>query len=174
MTMLKPDRVMPALEPVRAELLRRAAADAQRLIAEANDEAASIVERAYDTARQMAENARAAGESAGEMASAEEGAALRRTLRRQLLAAQNNVYRQWRRRGTEAVLALRDDPDYSRWLEMLRGTAKAALGADAQLADSPAGGIVAHLGNRQLDLSLSAIAARALDRLAPEADGLWS
>ena len=74
----------------------------------------------------------------------------------------------------EAVLRLRDEPDYSRWRDLLRGNASAMLGADAQVKDDPGGGIVAQLGHRRVDLSLSAIAQRALDRIAPEVDGLWS
>ena len=174
MTALKAERVVPALQPVRAEILRRVAADAERLIADARDEATRIVEQARETARQITETARVAGESAAALVVAEQGAALERTLRRELLAAQDNAYQQWRRRGTEAVLRLRDEPVYPRWRDLLRGNASAVLGADAQMIDDPDGGVVAQLGHRQMDLSLSAIAERALDRIAPEVDGLWS
>ena len=66
------------------------------------------------------------------------------------------------------------NPITQRWRDLLRGNASAMLGADAQVNDDPGGGIVAQLGHRRVDLSLSAIAQRALDRLAPEVDGLWS
>jgi vacuolar-type H+-ATPase subunit E/Vma4 len=174
MTALKAERVMPALQPVRAEILRRAAADAEQLIADARDEATRIIEQAREMERQITETARAAGESAAALIVAEQGAALERSLRHELLAAQDNAYQQWRRRGTQAVLRLRDEPDYSRWRDLLRGNASAVLGADAQVKDDPGGGIVAQLGHRRVDLSLSAIAQRALDRIAPEVDGLWS
>lgn len=174
MTALKAERVLPALAPVRAEILRGAADDAEQMIADARQEAARIVEQGRETAQQITETARAAGEAAAASVAAEQGAALERRLRRELLVAQDNAYRQWRRRGTEAVLRLRDEPDYPGWRDLLRGTASAVLGADAQVKDDPDGGVVAQLGHRRMDLSLSALAERVLDRLAPEVDGLWS
>ena len=105
MSALKAERVMPALQPVRAEILRRAAADAERLIADAQDEATRIIEQARETERQITETARAAGESAAALIVAEQGAALERSLRRELLSAQGNAYQQWRRRGTRGGAA---------------------------------------------------------------------
>jgi vacuolar-type H+-ATPase subunit E/Vma4 len=174
MTALKADRVMPALEPVRAELLRRAGADAQQMVADAEGEATRILKRAHDTARRVIEQARAAGESAAAAVVAEQGTALRRGLRRELLTTQDNAYQQWRRLGRQAVLRLRDEPGHSQRRDMLRKTAYAVLGADARVSDAPDGGVVAELDHRRLDLSLSAIAERALDRIAPEVDGLWT
>ena len=45
MTALKAERVLPALAPVRAEILRGAADDAEQMIADARQEAARIVEQ---------------------------------------------------------------------------------------------------------------------------------
>jgi vacuolar-type H+-ATPase subunit E/Vma4 len=174
MTAPQADRVMPTLRPVCDELLRRAGADAQRVIDDAHDEASRIVAQARDTARQVVQTARAATQAAAAALIADEAAAFRRAMRRDLLAAQDDVYQQWRRSAAHAVLSLRDQPEYPRWRDMLTRSAPATLGANARVVDDPAGGIVAQADNRRIDLSLSAIAARALDRIAPEADGLWA
>jgi vacuolar-type H+-ATPase subunit E/Vma4 len=174
MTAPQADQVMPALRPVCDELLRRAGADAQRVIDHAHDEASRIVEEARDTAGQVVQTARAAGQAAAAALIADEAAAFQRAMRRDVLAAQDDVYQQWRRGAAHAVLGLRDEPEYPRWRDTLARSAPAILGADARVVDDPAGGIIAQAGNRRIDLSLSAIAARALDRIAPEADGLWA
>ena len=174
MTTSQTDRVMPALQPVAAELLRRADAEAQQVIADAQDEANRIVEQARATAQQITETARDAGQATTAALVAEETAAVRRAMRRDVLVAQDAVYRQWRRHAAEAVQRLRNEREYPRWRDALQRAASAALGPDARVIDNPAGGIAAQLCNRQIDLSLPAIAARALDRLAPEAEGLWS
>lgn len=174
MSTIKSDRVESALRPVRAELLRRAAADADRVLADARSAAERVVANAQINARAVTEKARAAGEAAGVRAAAADAAALRRELRREVLTAQDDAYRQWRRRGSEAVLRLRDDPGYAGWQDALRQIAGAALGEGAQVTEAPEGGVVAERGRRRLDLSLTAIAARALDQIAPTVDGLWS
>lgn len=174
MTALKADRVMPALERVRAELLRRARGDAERVIADAQREADRIIAEASDTARTVAEKACAAGEAAGTRAAAAEMASLRRALRQEVLSAQDDAYRRWRQHAVEAVLRLREEPNFATWQGALRKTARVALGDDARVVEDPDGGVVAELGRRRLDLSLPAIAERALDQIAPQADGLWS
>ena len=168
------DALSPTLQPVRAELLSRAAADADRVIADARQEAARIIEQGRDKARQLTEKARATGEAAGASAAAEQEATLRRALRREVLAAKGNAYQQWRRRAREAVLRLRDEPDYPRWCQVLRGAAAAVLGDGAEVTDHPDGGVMAQVGSRRLDLSLPAIADRALDEIAADTDELWS
>lgn len=168
------DALSPTLQPVRAELLSRAAADADRVIAEARQEAARILEQGHDKARQLTEKARATGEAAGFALAAEQQAALRRALRRDVLAAKDNGYQQWRRHAREAVLRLRDEPEYPRWCETLRGAAAGVLGDGAEVTDHPDGGVVAQLGCRRVDLSLPAIADRALDEIAADIDELWS
>lgn len=174
MSALDPDQMSPVLEPVRAELLRRANADAQRVIAEAESEAQHLVEEANRTADQMLHRARTAGEAAGARLAASEEAALRRSLRRDVLAAQDEAYRSWRRRAGEAVLQLRDDPSYPRWKRALVDRARATLGDDAQVVEDTGGGVRAESGRRRIDLSLSAIASHAVDEIAPEVDDLWS
>ena len=91
-----------------------------------------------------------------------------------MLAARRDIYQQWCRRGTEAVLRLRDDPAYPHWAAALRAAAQATLGADAQLSEHPTGGVVAEAGQRSIDLSLAGIAARVLDDTTAQLDEPWS
>ncbi|MBX7431085.1 hypothetical protein JDV09_03020 [Mycobacterium sp. Y57] len=174
MSGLDPDRAAAALGPVRAELLRRANADAEKVIAAAQSDAQRVVEEATRTANQMLDRARAAGKAAGARLAANEEVALRRGLRRDVLAARDGAYRLWRQRAGEAVLALRDDPRYPQWRAALVDIAHATLGDDAQVTEDATGGVHAEKDSRRIDLSLSAIATRTVDEAAAEAESLWS
>ncbi len=174
MSALNAAKAMTALQPVRRQMLERARADAEREIGAAQQEAERILAEARDQAAQLAETARAAGRDAAATVIAQRRAALQRELRGALLAARRDVYQQWCRHGTEAVLRLRDDRDYPRWLAALRETARAALGADARLIEHPTGGVVAEDGQRRIDLSLAGIAAQVLDDITGRLDESWS
>jgi vacuolar-type H+-ATPase subunit E/Vma4 len=174
MSALSAEKAMAALQPVRRHLLECARADAEREIAEAEEEAQRVLAAARDQAAQLAETASAAGRAAAETVSAQRRAALRRELRGAVLAARRDIYQQWCRRGSEAVLRLRDDPAYPHWATALRAAAQATLGADAQLREHPTGGVVAEAGQRYIDLSLAGIAARVLDDTTAQVDELWS
>ncbi len=173
MSALNAEKAMAALLPMRRHLLECARADAEREIAQVEQEAQRILADARDQAAQLAETARAGGRAAAETVSAQRRAALQRELRGAVLAAQRDVYQQWCRRGTEAVLRLRDDPAYPQWAAALRATAQAMLGADAQLREHPAGGVVAESGQRCIDLSLAGIAARVLDDTTAQGGESW-
>jgi vacuolar-type H+-ATPase subunit E/Vma4 len=174
MSALNAEKAMAALQPVRRRLLECARADAEREIAEAQQEAQHVLAAARNQAAQLAETARAAGRAAAETVSAQRRAALQRELRGAMLAARRDIYQQWCRRGTEAVLRLRDDPAYPHWATALRAAAQATLGADAQLREHPTGGVVAEAGQRCIDLSLAGIAARVLDDTTAQPDEPWS
>ncbi|MGO9151830.1 hypothetical protein [Mycobacterium sp.] len=174
MSALNAVKAMEALQPMRRHLLECARADAEREIAEAEQEAQRVLAEARNQAAQLAEAARAAGRAAAETVSAQRRAALQRELRGAVLAAQRDIYQRWCRRGTEAVLRLREDPAYPRWAAALRATAQATLGADAQLREHPTGGVVAEAGQRCMDLSLAGIAARVLDDTTAQVDEPWS
>ncbi|MGO9035989.1 hypothetical protein [Mycobacterium sp.] len=174
MSALNTEKAVAALQPVRRHLLECARADAEREIAEAEQEAERVLAAARNQAAQLAEAARAAGRAAAETVSAQRRAALQRELRGAVLAAQRDIYQRWCRRGTEAVLRLREDPAYPRWAAALRATAQATLGAGAQLREHPTGGVVAEAGQRCMDLSLAGIAARVLDDTTAQVDEPWS
>lgn len=174
MTALRTERVATALAPVRAQILRRARSDAEQVLADARNDAARICEQADDEARHLTDAARQAGEAAAASLLDAQSAAIERTLRRELLVAQDEAYNQWRRRAAEAVLRLRNDPEYPRWRDVLSGTARELLGSDARVTEAAEGGVIAESGRRRVDLSLSAVAERALDRMARHVAGLWS
>ena len=173
MSALNVEKAMAALQPLRRRLLECARADAEREIAEAEREAQRVLAEARNQA-QLAETARAAGRAAAETVSAQRRAALQRELRGAVLAARRDIYQRRCRRGTEAVLRLRDDPAYPHWAAALRAAARATLGADAQLREHPTGGVVAEAGQRCVDLSLAGIAARVLDDTTAQVGEPWA
>jgi vacuolar-type H+-ATPase subunit E/Vma4 len=160
---LNAEKATVALQPVGRSLLDCARTDAEREIAEAQREAERIVAAARAEAARLAEKAHVAGQEAAKTVSAQRRAVVQRELRGAVLAARYDMYQRWCRRGTEAVLRLRDDPAYPRWAAALRAVAQETLGADAQLREQPTGGVVAEAGQRCIDLSLAGIAARVLD-----------
>ncbi len=174
MSALNTEKAMAALQPMRRHLLESARADAEREIAEAEQEAQRVIAEAHNQAAELAETARAAGRAAAETVSAQRLAALQRELRGAVLAAQRDIYQRWCRRGTEAVLRLRDDPAYPQWAAALRAAAQATLGPDAQLREDPTGGVMAEAGQRRIDLSLAGIAARVLDDTTAQEGEPWS
>lgn len=174
MSALNAEKAMAALQPMRRHLLECARADAEREIAEAQQEVQRVLAEAHNQAAQLAETARAAGRAAAETVRAQRRAALQRELRGAVLAARRDIYQRWCRRGTEAMLRLRDDPAYPHWATALRAAAQATLGADAQLREHPTGGVVAEAGQRCIDLSLAGIAARVLDDTTAQLDEPWS
>lgn len=174
MITLDTNRVRDALVPLRAELLNRAAADAEATLAQANAEARAVLEAAEREAGAMLDDARAAGAAEAAAAKATERARTRRAHQSAIFAARRNAYEQLGRRATDAVRALRDEPGYPALRTRLASRAADILGADAVVTEDPAGGIVAQAAGRRLDLSLTAFAARALERVDGGVDGLWS
>ncbi|MGE7434262.1 hypothetical protein [Kitasatospora sp. NPDC001175] len=161
-----------ALEPVRAELLRVARADAEALLAAARRDAAEAVAVARAKAETIVESARSEGTAEGEKAKSEELARARRQAGAAELAVRGEAYAQLRRRVTERLRERYEtDPAIG---EGLRARARRLLGPDAQLTEHPEGGVVASVPGRRVDLGLPALAARALDRVSVEAETLWA
>ena len=174
MITLDTTRVRDALAPLRAELLQRAAADAEATLAQANAEARDVLEAAEREAHDILDAARAAGAAEAAAGQATERARTRRAHQSAAFAAQRHAYEQVGRRATDAVRRLRDEPGYPAMRTRLAARAAEILGADAVVTEDAAGGIVAEVAGRRLDLSLTAFAARALDRVEGGLDGLWS
>ncbi len=80
-------------------------------------------------------------------------------------------YEELRRRVAAAVGRLAEDP-------ALRGRLVAAvwarLGPDATVLDAAGGGVVGVAAGRRIDLSLAAVAERAVDALGGEVRALWA
>jgi vacuolar-type H+-ATPase subunit E/Vma4 len=70
--------------------------------------------------------------------------------------------------------ALAETAEYEALRARLADRAREQLGPQALLVESPDGGIVASAGNERVDLSLPALADRALERSGPEVAALWT
>jgi vacuolar-type H+-ATPase subunit E/Vma4 len=160
-----------SLKPVRDSLLGTAETDAATVLGEAAAEASRLEDDARQHAKEILDEARAQGEADARLVLARARAAAQRTARSAELGAQRAVYEQLRRRVHESLTDLRDDPK-------LRATltthALTELGPATVVRDDPAGGVVAKAPGRYLDLSLSTLADQALDRVAPDLEGLWA
>lgn len=163
-----------ALGPVRAALLAAARADAAKVVQEAESQRDELLARARRTADELVAAARAAGEADASATLAARIAQSRREARRSVLIAQRDLYDELRRRCRAAASALAGTPEYEAMRRRLVDEARQELGPEATIGDSPDGGIVATAGSERVDLSLPALADRALDRSGPEVAGLWT
>jgi hypothetical protein len=163
-----------ALDPVRTALLAAARVDAAGVLRQAESQRRELLERARSTAEDLVADARAAGEATATATVAVRLAQSRREARRSALAAQRELYDELRRRCRSAASALSATAEYQGLRRQLVDNARRQLGPDAVVEESPYGGIVASAGTERVDLSLPALADRALDRSGPEVTGLWT
>ena len=170
----QPDPVDAELEPVRAVLLAAARADAAAVLAAADENAAATVAAAQAQVTDLVAAARREGAADAAAMLAADRARGRREARRIELSARQEVWDQLRARARAAVMALRDDPEYGRLRDQLVTRARQLAGPDAVVSDPLEGGVVAVAAGRRWDLSLPALAERALDALGPEVDRLWT
>ncbi|MEI8406606.1 MULTISPECIES: V-type ATP synthase subunit E family protein [unclassified Kribbella] len=163
-----------ALDPVRSALLAAAHADAAAVRLKAQRQKDELLADARRTSAGMLAAARTDGQADATAAVAARMADSRREARRTVLAAQRELYDELRRRCRTAATGLAEEPDYAELRQQLVEAARAWLGTDAMVTDSPDGGVVASVGSRRLDLSLPALAERALDRSSVEVTALWT
>ncbi|MFH8680755.1 hypothetical protein [Streptomyces lydicus] len=161
------------LGPVRAALLRAAREEADRLRADARRDAAAVLAAAHAQAGALLREARRQGEAEGSRAAAAAVARARRTSRNDLLEAKARVRDALRRRVAEQVRQCRNEPTWAAARDRLVRRVRLALGADATVSEHPEGGVVGTAPGRTVDLSLDAMAARALDRAGAEIESLW-
>ena len=162
-----------ALDPVRAALLADARRDAARLLAAADAEVEAIRRRTAEECDRIRRVARARGEADAQETLAAERAHARRRSRSIVLRARGEVYQELRRRVREAATALRGTTGYPALHARLVEEARAAVGADAQVRETP-DGVVAEAHGRRAVLSLTAVAEGVLDRMGPDLERLWS
>ena len=163
-----------ALEPVRAALLAAARADAAAVLAAADEDAAAALAVAQAQVAGLAETARSEGAAdAGAMLAADRARG-RREARRIELAARREVWDQLRDRARAAVAALRTDPAYDGLRDRLAARARQLAGPGAEVSEPAEGGVVAVAAGRRWDLSLPALAGRAVESLGPEVERLWA
>jgi len=148
-----------------AEAIRRAGeSHAERIIAQARADAASLIERRCAAAERLA-----ALEARDRLAE------VRAHARATVLRAQQGVLSEARASVHAVVRELVGDPRLDRRLERLAADAHERL-ADAgpvELTQTPDGGFVARAGSREIDCSLRAQVDRCLDAMAAELEQLW-
>lgn len=162
-----------ALDPVRAALLADARRDAARLRAAADAEVEAIRRRSAEECDRIRRDARARGEAEAQETLDAERARARRRSRTVVLRARGEVYQELRRRVREAAGALRGASDYPALHARLVEEARAAVGADARVTETPDGVVAEARGHRAV-LSLTAVAEDVLDRMGPDLERLWS
>ncbi|WP_432193151.1 hypothetical protein [Streptomyces sp. bgisy027] len=173
MTTPAPQQTSDALSPVRAELLRAAHTEAEALLARAERDAAARVEQARVEARTILDAARRQGEADGADAARELLVRARREARSRTLSARREAYEELRREAAERVREMRRTDDHPSLRRRLEHRARVLLGPGAEMIEHADGGVVAQASGKRADLSLTALADRALDRLGGEARNLW-
>lgn len=162
-----PHEVDPGvLAPVRAALLAAARQEADRGEAQARARAAETLTAAAGRADAIVSAARAAGAADAEAVARIDLGRARRAARARTLRARREAYDRLRRESRQAVGRVRDEPGYAAIRATLTAAAQRLLGPDAEVVDAEGGGVIARTGSRRVDLSLRALADRAVDRVA--------
>jgi hypothetical protein len=155
------------LAPVWEALLRRARADAERLLADADAEAGKVLHEAWAEADERIAEAAANGRADADALAGAELARARRTARGIVLATQRDAYEELRRRVIDELGSrpLRD---------ALIARAVEVLGeGPLRVADTADGGVTVERGDRRVDCAVEALADHALTALAGQLPGLW-
>lgn len=161
------------LEPVRAALLHAAREEADQRIADARRDAAATLSGARSHAEVLLREARLQGEAEGAYAAAAALAQARREARSDLLKAKAQACDDLRRRVAGQVRGCRREEAYPAVRDRLAQRVRHTLGGGATVTEHPHGGVVGAAPGRTTDLSLDALAARALDRAGAEIESLW-
>ncbi|MEU3533728.1 hypothetical protein AB0E70_19350 [Streptomyces murinus] len=160
-----------SLDPVRAELLRAARADADALLERARADADAVLREARATAAAVLARAQELGAADAAAGAGRERVHAAQDAWAAQLAARGEVYDALRdavRAGVRRALA-RDPAARS----AVTAAARAALGPRARVTATVAGGVTAESPGRRVDLSADALADRALERLGVRAETLW-
>jgi vacuolar-type H+-ATPase subunit E/Vma4 len=169
-----PEGSADALQPVRQALLADARSRADATLAKAREQAEQRRAKARAEGAALLAEARAAGEESARAAAQTDIMRARRAARGLILTAQRELYDELTMQAQQAVVLLRQDPDYPDGLRRLAERARAELGTGAVIVEHPVGGVLGTCEGRSLDLSLPALAARALEQLGEEVTALWA
>ncbi|HEU5161037.1 MAG TPA: V-type ATP synthase subunit E family protein [Streptosporangiaceae bacterium] len=161
------------LRPVRDALLAAARDEAGRLRRDAEQDTAAALAAADRQAGAIVSAARTAGRADGEAAAKIATARARREARTTVLAARSAAFDELRLRVRDAVRELRGDPCYPRLIENLSRLARAGAGADTVAVEHLAGGVEAWAPGTRVDLSVDALADRAVAELGVKVARLW-
>jgi len=152
------DQQDAALQPVRAAMVRRATAEAEGIIAMARRDAAALLAAARRHAEAALAQARTDGLTQAAPVAAAERNRGRRPAREIVLETERAIRDEVEHRIRAAVPGLRRQPGYADLRDRLSGLCRAAAGPDAQIAEHPAGGVVARAPGVIVDCSLPQLA----------------
>jgi vacuolar-type H+-ATPase subunit E/Vma4 len=176
LTPAQPDAGMTAdeLAPVRDFLLARARKEAADLVTKARTDAAAVTAAGQREAAAILADARARGAADGAAMAAADLTQARRRAREEVLRAQRAAFDELRRRCRAAARDLQTAPEYGTLRARLDRIAREQAGSAGAISEHAEGGIVVEAPGWRLDLSLPALADRAIDALGPELEGLWT
>jgi len=160
------DDLAGALAPVREALLDSARAEAARIRAAADAAAEATVAAARDEADQIRAQARERGAADAATALGADRSRVRRQARAVLLAARREGSETLRAAARATVLDVRSDPGYPRLHAALIAAARRSLGPGTRTEPAEDGGVIGTRGARRIDLSLTALADRAVEDCA--------
>lgn len=164
------DPLQIALEPLRAALIARARAEADRVCADAETAGRQLLAEGRDEAEALLAKARAQGETDAAAMFASEMDRARRSARGVVLAAQRAAYTELRQRALTAVRGLLADPARR---ARLAAVLRSQLGDQAVVREHPDGGIVAETPDgRSLDASIEKLVDSAVADL--DLEQLWA
>jgi vacuolar-type H+-ATPase subunit H len=167
-------RRQAALAPVRDAMLRRAAARADLLVAEASREAQALLAQARKDAADAVLRAGQEGRAQAESLAVAERNRGRHDARAILLGTELRARDELAGRIRAAVRGLRDQPGYPEFLDRLAGLAQRAAGPRATVSEHPDGGVIARAPGVLVDCSLPRLAERAIDLLGPRIRELYA
>ena len=162
-----------ALEPVRRALRSAAEQQAAELKDVASRQAGALLDAARAEAAAILAAATKEGEDAARSEAALRSARARRQAHELVLAQRRSLRLQLHRRVREAAAGLTSDRRYPELVTRLTEQCRQLLGPDADVSESPEGGVLAEAGPRRLDLSLPVLAELVLDSM-PAARELWT
>ncbi|MEW1775491.1 hypothetical protein [Streptomyces sp. NPDC086777] len=159
------------LDPVRAELLRAARAEAEAAVERARADAAQTLRAARADAERVLAQARELGAGDGRAEATRVRVRAAEDAWSRELAARAEVYADLGaavRSVVRRALAEGAVPP-----DRLARTARALLGADARVTALPGGGVTADVPGRHLDLRADTLADRAVESLGARIESLW-
>jgi hypothetical protein len=163
-----------ALEPLRAEILRRAnGAAAERMQQAAAEDAATMAQAEHEAAL-IVEQARQDGIAEAAALVAARRARSQRQARQVVLRARAEAWKELRQRSMAAVAVLSSEPAYRELRSRLADYVRAQLGTEAVLSDAPTGGVIGTVPGRRLDCSFATLVEQGLAERAAQPDVPWT
>jgi vacuolar-type H+-ATPase subunit E/Vma4 len=156
-------RQREALAPVQEALLEAARAEAEQILARAQQSAREVVRLARAQAEDIRAQARAGGVADADALVAAARSRARRRARFVVLAAVRAEYEALREAARPAVAALTDEADYQRVRRQMAMSLRRLLGEEAKVRDAAGGGVVATAPGCSAELSFTRLADRAVD-----------